>query len=89
MAISGNPKMMSYDIAKGLTHLTAAGLKKYTAQDLKTILNNLSIVQREIRAERVPLEDVMAVKEKNQKLQRLNQAATVINGYAKKRQMRI
>ena len=89
MAISGSPKMTAYDIAKGLTHVTSAALKKYTPQDLKTILNNLNIVQREIRAEQVPLDDVMAAKEKNQKLQRINQVVTVITNYTKKRRIKI
>ena len=89
MAISGSPKMLAYDIAKGLVHFSLANLKKYTAQDLKVVLSNLSIAQREIRSDIIPLEDVMAVKEKNQKLQRLNQAVTVINTYAKKRRIGI
>ncbi len=89
MAISGSPKMMAYDISKGLVHLTQANLRQYTAQDLKTILTQISIVQREIRGEQVPLEDIMAIKEKNQKLMRLNQATTIINSYAKQRRLKI
>ncbi len=89
MPISGNPKMMAYDIAKGFTHLSQATLKKYNPADLKIILTNLSIVQREIRGEQIPQEDVMAIKAKNQRLQRLSQAVSVINSYAKLHRIRI
>jgi hypothetical protein len=87
MAISGSPKMLAMDIAKGLTTITAATIKQYTPTDLKTIMTNIGIVQREIRGEQVPLEDVMAVKAKNQKLQRLNQAISTISSYAKQRRI--
>ena len=89
MPISGNPKMMAYDIAKGFTYFTQATLRKYNAGDLKIIISNINIVQREIGSEQVPQEDVMAIKAKNQKLQRLNQAISVIHSYAKLRRMRI
>jgi len=87
MAISGSPKMLAYDIAKSVTNFSAATIKQYTAADLKAIVVNIGIVQREIRGEQVPLDDTMAVKAKNQKLQRLNQALSIITTYAKQRRM--
>lgn len=89
MAISGNPKMLAYDIAKGFFQVNVAALKTYTPEDLKTVLVNIGIVQRELRAAHVPLEDAAAVKEKNQKLQRLQQAVTLINSYAKQHRLRL
>ena len=87
MAISGSPKMLAYDISKGVTNITAATIKQYTAADLKTIIVNIGIVQREVRGEQVPIDDTMAIKAKNQKLQRLNQAVSIITSYAKLRRM--
>jgi hypothetical protein len=87
MAISGSPKMLAGDIAKGVTSLTVSNIKQYTPADLKTIMVNIGIVQREIRGEQVPIDDVMAVKAKNQKLQRLNQAVSTISSYAKQRRI--
>jgi hypothetical protein len=87
MAISGSPKMLAYDIAKSVTNFSAATIKQYTAADLKAIVVNIGIVQREIRAEQVPLDDTMALKAKNQKLQRLNQALSIIMTYAKQHRM--
>jgi hypothetical protein len=87
MAINGSPKMLAGDIAKGLTTITVSNIKQYTPSDLKTIVVNIGIVAREIRGEQVPLEDIMAVKAKNQKLQRLNQALSTISSYAKQRRI--
>lgn len=87
MTISGSPKMLAWDIAKSVTNFSAATIKKYTAADLKTIVVHIGIVQREIRAEQVSLDDTMAIKAKNQRLQRLNQALSIISAYAKQRRM--
>lgn len=89
MAISGSPKKMAQDIADGYQYLTEANLKKYDVQDLRTIINNLQVVLRELRAEQVPLEDVMAIKEKNMKMSRVNQTITLIQAYAKKRGLHV
>ena len=84
MAIAGNPKKMAQDIAEGFLSLSPPGLKKYTAADLKIILNNLSLVQREIRQVQIPLEEVQLLKAKNMQLTRLNQAEMVLRSYCKK-----
>ncbi|MCD6580908.1 MAG: hypothetical protein J7K90_03830 [Desulfuromusa sp.] len=84
MAISGNPKKLAQDIADGFYSLSPPILKKYTPADLKIILSNLMLVQREIRQVQVPLEDVPLVKEKNMKISRLNQALMVLRSYCKK-----
>jgi len=57
--------------------VNVAALKTYTHEDLKTTLHN------------VQLEDTAAVKEKNQKLQRLQQSVTLINSYAKQHRLRL
>ncbi len=84
MAISGNPKKLAQDIAGGFYSLSPPILKKYTPADLKIILSNLTLVQREIRQVQVPLEDVPLVKEKNMKISRLNQALMILRSYCKK-----
>ncbi|MCK5914317.1 MAG: hypothetical protein KAG12_10580 [Desulfuromusa sp.] len=84
MAISGNPKKLAQDIAGGFCSLSPPLLKKYTPADLKIILSNLTLVQREIRQIQVPLEDVQQVKAKNMRISRLNQALMVLRSYCKK-----
>ena len=87
MAISGSPKKMAQDIADSFMSLSPPMLKKYTPADLKTILNSLAQVKREIRQIQVPLEDVILVKAKNMKLSRLNQAEIVLRSYCKKKRI--
>jgi len=84
MAIAGNPKKLAQDIAEGFHSLSSPGLKKYTPADLKIILANLALVQREIRQVQVPLEEVMLIKAKNMRLSRLNQAEIVLRSHCKK-----
>lgn len=87
MAISGNPKKLAQDIAGGFLSLSPPALKKYTPADLKTILNNLTLVKREVRQIQVPSEDAILVKAKNMQLTRLNQAEMVLRSYCKKQRI--
>jgi len=89
MAIAGSPKKIAQDIAEGFLSLSAPGLKKYTPADLKIILANLALVQREIRQVQVPTEETMLLKAKNMRLSRLNQAEMVLRGYCKKQRIPI
>ena len=84
-----NPKMMAHDIAKGLTSLNPASLRKYSAGDLKTIVSALSAAQREIRAKPIPPDNLLDIKEKNRHIQNLTHAITVVTGYAKQHHLQI
>ncbi|PLX93384.1 MAG: hypothetical protein C0621_07630 [Desulfuromonas sp.] len=84
MAISGSPKKLAQDIAEGFYMLSPPMLKQYTPQDMKTIIANLGIVTRDLRQVTISLEDVMALKMRNMKLSRLNQAEIVIRAHCKK-----
>ena len=87
MTISGNPHKLAMDIALGYTNVTMATLKRYSQQDLKTLNGNLNIVLRELRREQVPIEDIMAIKMKNMKIQRVNQALSIIRIYCRKKRI--
>lgn len=89
MAIAGNPKKLAQDIAEGFLSFSAPGLKKYAPADLKLILTNLAIVQREVRSLQVPAEDALLIKAKNMRLSRLRQAEMVLRSYAKKMRIAI
>lgn len=84
MAISGNPKKIAQDIADGFVSLSPPSLKRYSPADLKVILANMGIVQREVRALQVPQEDVVKLKAKNMRLTRLNQAEVTLRSFCKK-----
>lgn len=87
MAITGNPKKMAQDIADGFINLSPPMLRRYTAGDLKVILNNIALIQRDLRQQTIALEDVLAIKQRNNKMSRLNQAATVVRSYCKKQRI--
>ncbi len=84
MAISGNPLSLARDVADGYFALTPVQLKNYSPTDLKIMSNSLNQVLREIRSEQIPLEDVMAIKQKNMKISRLNHALLLIQNYCKR-----
>lgn len=84
MAIAGNPKKLAQDIAGGYFSITPPMLRQYTPADLKTIVVNLGIVSRDIRQEQIPPDDALAIKQKNTRLSRLNQAEIVIRAHCKK-----
>ncbi len=87
MAIAGSPKKMAQDVAEGFLMLSPPMLRSYAPVDIKTILANLALVTRELRQEQFPLDDIMALKLRNMKLSRLNQAETVIRAYCQKRRL--
>ncbi len=87
MPIAGSPKKMAQDIAEGFFSLSPPLLRQYTPGDLKIIVSHLGIVAREIRQEQIPLEEVMALKTKNMKLSRINQAEIVVRAYCKKKRI--
>jgi hypothetical protein len=89
MAISGNPKRMAQDLAEGYFLITPPLLKQYSAADFKTLLTNMALVARDVRQEAISLDDVMALKFRNMKLSRLNQAEMVIRAFCKKRRILI
>ncbi len=89
MTIAGNPKKIAQDIADGFVSLSPPSLKRYGPPDLKVILTNIGIVQRETRALQVPQEDVMQLKAKNMRLTRLNQAEVTLRSFCKKSGIKI
>ena len=89
MPISGSPKKLAQDVASGFQQFNQSSLRQYGVEDLKIILFNLNIVLREIRSKQIPLEDMEALKEKNNKLRRITQAVNVIQSFASLKNLKI
>lgn len=94
MSTSLNPKKIAGDIAKGMAYLNPVTIKRYTTDDLKSLLSHLLMVQREIRATPIPQEQQsqdnnLAISARNRQLQNINQAITLMNGYAKQHRLRL
>lgn len=87
MAISGSPKKLAQDIADGYMTLSPPMLRRYTGADMKIILNNIVMITRDLRQLTIPQDDALAIKQRNNKMSRLNQATIVIRSYCKKRRI--
>ncbi len=84
MTIAGNPKKFAQAVSEGFVRLSPPMLKGHTPGQLKTLLTNLEIVQRELRQLQIAIDDVDAVKQKNYRMTRINQAEVVLRSYCKK-----
>lgn len=84
MPFATSPKALTKDIADGFFDLTALILKKYTPAEIKTIHVNIHLLLREIRGEGIPSEDIPAIRRRNLRIQRLNQALLVLQTYCRK-----
>jgi len=89
MPISGNPKKLAQDVANGFQQFSQASLRQYTVEDLRVILFNLNFVLREIRGKQVRLEDIEALKDKNNKTRRIIQAVNIIQSFATLKSIKI
>lgn len=87
MPISGNPKSLATDIADGFLTLSPTALKRYAPGDIKIIHSNLNLVLREVRGEVIPIEDVAAIKKKNLRVQRINQALLMLSNYCRQQKI--
>lgn len=84
MTISGNPKKFAQAVSDGFVRLSPPMLRGHTGTQLKTLLSNLEMVQREIRQQQISLDDIDALKHKNYRMTRLNQAEMILRNYCKK-----
>lgn len=80
---------MAQDIAEGYITLSPPMLRQYNQNDMRTILNHLEMATRTLRQEKIPLEDVMAIKARNHKISRVNQAMVMLRANCKRRGIRI
>ena len=80
---------MAHDVADGYQQFTPATLRQYTPSDLKILLFNLHFVLREVRGKPASQDDMEALKEKQTKIQRLNQATNTIQAYAALKRIQI
>lgn len=89
MGIAGNPKKLAQDIAEGFLLVSPPQLKLYSPADIKVLLANIAMVARDLRQIQIPLDDILALKQRNTRLTRLNQAETLIRAHCKKHRLPI
>ena len=74
---------MAKDIMEGYVYLNPLVLKKFDAATLKELHMQLRRLQTTIRSKGVDLADQGALRHRNQKLQRMHQAMSVLENQAK------
>ena len=77
--LGGSAYAMSKDIAEGYVLLNANLLKKFTAPELAQLRQQLEKVQKEIRADQPPQNDVQAIQKRGRKISRISSALLILD----------
>ncbi|MCB1153266.1 MAG: hypothetical protein H6684_16570 [Deltaproteobacteria bacterium] len=84
---TGSAKKFVQSLADGYATLTVTNLRKFEPPQLKEMLNNIAVVERESRAEQFEEGDFEGNRRKNHRLANLRRARLVIHGFAKSRRI--
>jgi hypothetical protein len=82
--LGGSAYAMSKDIAEGYVLLSAVILKGFNAAELAQLRQQLEKVQREIRADQPPTDDVQAIQKRGRKISRISSALLVLDTLRKR-----
>jgi hypothetical protein len=86
MMIRGkSPKAIAYDISEGYVAVNPLFLKPLGEEELKELYAEVIRAQAEVRADRFPHSDVMAIRRRNVRLSKLHSAAMIIRNFARGR----
>lgn len=80
-------KAIATDIAEGYVTVNPLFLKPLDADTLKQLYEEVIKLQSTVRAEKFPFSDAQAIRLRNLKLSRLQQALTVIKNFARERRI--
>jgi hypothetical protein len=75
------------DIAEGYAALNPLVLKKFDRESYKGLHQQIRKVQTETRGEKFPLHDVLGIRKRNLKLQRLHNAIIVLEHSAREKRI--
>jgi len=77
--MGGSAYAMSRDIAEGYVLLNSTLLKKFSNAELAKLRQELEKVQREIRADQPPLDDIQAIQKRGRKISRISSALLILD----------
>lgn len=80
-------KALTMDIAEGYVAVNPIFLKLFEPTELKEMYQELSKAQNDIRAERFPTNDLLLIRNRNLRIQRLYSASMIIRNFAKERRI--
>lgn len=75
------------DITDGYFSINPLVLKKFAPEDYKALHHQLKKLQNEVRSEKFPLHDTLAIRYRNNRLQRLHSALIVLEHSARERKV--
>jgi len=75
------------DVRDGYVYLSSLYFKKFDQDSFKNLHHILKKIQKELRSEKFPLNDIQRLRTRNQKLQRLHQAMMVVENAAKEKKI--
>ena len=78
---------LTRDIAEGYVVVNPIFLKSFEPEQLKEMYKELAKTQNDVRAERFPTKDLMLIRNRNLKIQRLFAASMIIRNFAKERRI--
>ena len=84
MAIPGNPKEFARDIADGFFVFNQSTCRQFAPRELAALYRLLEQVAREVRAEQIPLDQIVVIQKRNMRLGRANTALMFIRNHAKR-----
>jgi hypothetical protein len=85
MAIPGGSAFgYARDIAEGFQVVTERSFKGLTPPEMDQLAFEIDRALREIRADQVPVDDLVMIQAKNRKIQRLTGALMMMRGYRQK-----
>jgi hypothetical protein len=84
VTIPGNPKEFARDIADGFFVFNQSTCRQFAPRELATLYRLLEQVAREVRAEQIPLDQIVVIQKRNMRLGRANTALMFIRNHAKR-----
>ncbi len=79
--LGGSAFAMAKDIAEGYHLVTERSFKTMTRSEVEQLAFELDRCLRDVRGEQAPLDDLVLIKARNRRIQRLNQALMVLRSF--------
>lgn len=80
-------KALITDVAEGYIAVNPLFLKSFEPELLRDFYHEISKIQIDIRSEKFPTRDVLAIRNRNVRLQRLYSAVMIIRNFARERRI--
>ncbi|MBA4374399.1 MAG: hypothetical protein C0402_16225 [Thermodesulfovibrio sp.] len=80
-------KALIRDVAEGYVAVNPLFLKSFEPELLRDFYHEISKIQIDIRSEKFPTRDILAIRNRNVRLQRLYSAVMIIRNFARERRI--